>query len=243
MANIISLIVLICSFGVIFGYARPLYQGVTGSSNFADKSVKELKVDIKKYSEAFDRIREIEEIKGGLQTKYNSILEKDREKIVKALPEEVDVIRLIVDLNERTAVYGMSMKNISIEKGSSEPSYSRPGEMGGASGYNLPNVGLGFEVSSNYDNLISFLGDLEKSLRLLELSSVSISSVSDIDKSSQLVSGGEVKPTTKVLPSNVYSAKINIKSYYLPKIIDSASETLEGNNLNEDGTVPVRTAI
>jgi cell fate (sporulation/competence/biofilm development) regulator YlbF (YheA/YmcA/DUF963 family) len=103
MSNIISIIVLLCSFGIVFGYARPLYQGETGSSNFADKSVKELKSDIKKYSEAFDRIREVEEIKGGLQTKYNSISEIDREKISKSLPNEIDVIRLIVDLNERTS--------------------------------------------------------------------------------------------------------------------------------------------
>ncbi len=210
---------LLMSFGIVLGYAKPTYQKETGSSNFPDKSIKELKVDIEKYSQAFDRMREVEDIKGGLQTKYNLISEKDRERLVKSLPLEVDVIRLIVDLTERSSAYGMSLKSISINKSSSSnsSSYSRPGEIQNLNSVpKYPFVDLSFEVTGSYDNLVSFFGDLEKSLRLVELVSVGISSASSASPSASTPQS----TTPKTSVTNGYSAKITLRSYSLPDIIE-----------------------
>lgn len=205
---------LVASVGIVWGYAGPVYNGDTGAPDFSGKSIKELKIDIDKYNRAYDRLREIEEVKSGLQTRYNSISEKDREKLGKALPKEVDVIRLVVDMTNRASVYGMALKNIEIGKNSgSVPNYTRPGEtpLPGNSSSKYPYVDLAFDVTGSYANIVSLVGDLEKSLKAIDLSSVSINLPTLSNNTSNTKT---VAPTS----NNIYTAKIVLKSYYLPSL-------------------------
>lgn len=211
MNNIISSIMLIASLGIVWGYARPTYQAKTGAVEFSGKSIKELKIDIKKYKEAEEKIRQVEEKKDGLQTKYNSISEEDRDKLKKVLPKEIDMIRLIVDITTHASNYGMSLKNIEIGKGANSISnYSRPGDgsVPASIASKYPSADLGFEVNGSYSKIVDFLGSLEKSLRIVDLGSVSIGLPG--------VNSNTGSKTVAPISNNIYSAKIVLRSYYLP---------------------------
>jgi Tfp pilus assembly protein PilO len=212
MNNIVSIIMLVASLGIVWGYARPTYQGNTGAIDFSGKSIKELKVDIKKYNEAEEKIRKVEEKKDGLQTKYNSISEENRDKLKKVLPKEIDMIRLIVDITTHASNYGMALKNIEIGKGptSNVSNYSRPGEAPVSSSVSsrYPSADLGFEITGSYSKIVDFLGSLEKSLRIVDLSSVTIGlpGVNNVNTGNK---------TVAPVSNNIYLAKIVLRSYYL----------------------------
>src|SRR3989338_7722833 len=114
MSNIISTILPISSLGVFFGYINPAYGALTGAQELTGRSVKELKEERSRYIDAMNKTREIEDARKGLLSKYNGILIEDRERIEKLLPDHIDSVRLIIDINNVASQYWMTLKNITL---------------------------------------------------------------------------------------------------------------------------------
>lgn len=170
MSNIISVILILVSVGLFFGYINPTYQGATGSTVLAGKSVKELQVERERYTDALTKAREIELARTGLLEKYNAIAPEDKEKLQKLLPDHVDSVRLILDINTIAAQYGMTLKNITLTDAG-----EKSGKDEGLGPRDIREVPIEFKfsVSGTYDTLRSFLSDVERSLRLIDLRSLS----------------------------------------------------------------------
>ncbi|MDO8564711.1 MAG: type 4a pilus biogenesis protein PilO [bacterium] len=173
MSNVVSIILLVIGAGLFVGYINPTYRGATGSSVMAEKSVQELRLERVRYATALTKTREIEVARTGLLEKYNSIAEEDREKLQKLLPDHVDSVRLILDVNNIAAQYGMTLKNITLTDAGGED--SEDGELGPQEVRSEP-VEFKFSVSGTYDNLRSFLTDLEQSLRLIDIRNLTFTS-------------------------------------------------------------------
>jgi Tfp pilus assembly protein PilO len=165
-----SIIFILASLGLFFFYAVPKYNGKTGSSDFRVKSVKELKIDQTDYQGAIDKSREIEDVRNGLLTRFNSVSADNRLKISKVVPAQVDSVRLIIDVNTIAARYGLSLGGITItdspavKSSTTGPTAKEPGA-----------VEFGFSVSGGYDVFVAFLKDVERSLRILDLNSITVS--------------------------------------------------------------------
>lgn len=194
MNNIMSFIFILASLGMFFGFVRPHYSGETGSADLTGKSVKELQAEVDRYNAALEKTRQIEKVKDGLLAQYNSISETDRKNIVKLVPDYIDSVRLVLDTNSAASRYSMAMKDISITEQSlrksadttiisvsQEPQYAT--------------VSLGFSVIGTYENFLLFLRDLESSMRMIDISSISFSA----------------SETAK----NDYTFKVNFKTYRL----------------------------
>jgi len=85
------------------------------------------------------------------------------------LPDSIDNVKLIIDINQIAATRGMTIRNISI-KGN---------ENNLAIGPDTRSFGvatLGFSVTAPYKIFKDFVGDLEKSLRLIDVTALSFSS-------------------------------------------------------------------
>jgi len=80
-----SLIFILASLGIFFGFVRPHYSSEIGSADLSSKSVKELQAEVERYNAALEKTRQIEEVKNGLLTQYNSISEEDRKNITKLI--------------------------------------------------------------------------------------------------------------------------------------------------------------
>ena len=171
MSNLISTLLLLTSAAIFFGYINPTYRGVTGKTDYKERSVFELKEEWKKYDAAITKTREIETKRTGLLERYNAIALEDRERLEKLLPDHIDSVRLIIDINNIASQYGMTLKNITL---------SESGNNGGSAGENSigpsenqsEGVGLKFGILGSYENFRTFLADLEQSLRLVDVKTI-----------------------------------------------------------------------
>jgi len=93
----------------------------------------------------------------------------DVERINKVLPNNVDTVRLATDFDSIASKYGISIKNIqSIESKNSNSSTIIQSD---GKAYNAVDVNFSFVAS--YDNFRNFMQDIEKSLRIIDIESVS----------------------------------------------------------------------
>ena len=177
MNNLISILLLVASLGIYFGYSSPTYSGVTLSSDLNGKSIAELKEERARYLDALEMTREIEEVRIGLLAKYNNIPDASKESLEKLLPDHIDSVRLIIDVANIASQYGMTLKNIGLTDSDSEQEYVSD-TLGPQEGNTKP-VGLKFNVAGSYDNLRAFIKDLEISLRLVDISALAFTAGSD----------------------------------------------------------------
>ena len=151
-----------------------------------------------------------------LTAKYNTISQDNLNKIQKLLPDNIDNIRLILEIEKIASPYGITLKDIKYdasEKKSDTASKTTPSAIVGASpvsaqsgtkGYGIWD--LEFSTTSTYDNFMSFTKDLESNLRIVDISSISFSSdsVSSVGLATSAVSG-----------KDVYKYDFKIKTYWL----------------------------
>lgn len=179
MNNLISILLLVASLGIYFGYSRPTYSGVTLSTNLEGRSIAELKEERARYLDALEKTREIEEVRIGLLKEYNKIPDASKEKLEKLLPDHIDSVRLIIDVANRASQYDMTLKNIGLIDSDSDSGQENASETIGPQEGNTKTVGLKFNVAGSYDNLRAFIKDLEISLRLVDVSDLTFNAGSD----------------------------------------------------------------
>lgn len=203
-----SIIFILAALGISFGYTKPTYNSTTNSSDLTVKSIAELKMLQSEYQDALRKVAEIEEVRNGLLTKYNAISEDDRTKISKLMPDNIDSVRLVININNIASSYGMSLQDISF---SDSPNMSQGMDNNTqaviAHSKLYSYITFNFSVSGTYDNLMSFLGNLEKSLEITDVVSLSILAVSEKDGSSS------VKP--KLAEGQIYKMNLSTRVYYL----------------------------
>jgi len=179
-----------------FVFTSPLY-----------KDISTLKGEVSSYNEALDNSKALENERDKLTAKYNAISVDDLAKLQKLLPDNIDNIRLILEIEKVASPYGMVLKDVkydAIEKDTPKnAAVSQGGVQGGRTvltpqkDYGVWN--LSFSVSSTYNNFLNFTKDLENNLRIVDISSVSFSSDTD----------------AKTNPSGIYKYDFNIKTYWL----------------------------
>ncbi|HZS42635.1 MAG TPA: type 4a pilus biogenesis protein PilO [Candidatus Paceibacterota bacterium] len=156
MRGFISIILILAAGAVFYFGVDPLYQ-----------SAKLLKAESTQYSEALNNSSALRQVRNNLVAKYNAFDKASIDRLQKLLPDSVDNIRLILDMNGIAAKYGMSLKNIKISQ--LQTINSTPGTGANPVG----SIQLSFSVISPYENLQPFLKDLESSLRLVDVTNLS----------------------------------------------------------------------
>lgn len=166
--NIITpVILIIISFGAFFMYIDPNYRG----SNLGEgqRSVLDLQKEDAEYRSALNNTTAIRQKRDMLVTKMSEINPVDLEKLNKLLPDNVDNIKLVIDMNQIAKDHGLTLKNVKLDTAVK----ANPDKLG-ADNNKYGTVGLSFSVSSSYENFQNFLADLEKSLRLVEITELSV---------------------------------------------------------------------
>ena len=136
-------------------YTNPKYQ-----------STKALAAQNASYDEALTKSAELHKIRDELLSKRNSFSEIDVARLQEILPDNVDNIRLIIDINNIALKNGLTLTNVSLGD------IVKNGGAGGQSLVSASAIGsvkVGFTVGASYASFISFLHDLEHSLRLIDI--------------------------------------------------------------------------
>lgn len=159
---ILPIILIIISAGVFVIFIDPTY-----------KNIGALKEEKAQYDEARNKSKELRGIRDGLLEKYATFSENDIDRVKKMIPDNVDNVKLIMDINAIAANYGAIIRDIKLNAPEDTSEEARMG----AEDTKYGSVTLSFSMTSSYETFMSFITDLKDSLRLVDITDLSFSVV------------------------------------------------------------------
>lgn len=169
------------------------------------KSISLERGQVASYNEALDNSKALEAERDKLTQKYNSIDPENLSKLQKFLPDNVDNIRLILEIEKIASPYGMALKDVKYDATNDNVATS-PTIGVAKGGTNSLNKDYGtwnleFSTQGTYNNFNSFVKDLENNLRIVDISSI------------QFSSGGKIGLSPSLQEAYKYNFKI--RTYWL----------------------------
>ncbi len=167
MNLITPIILIIISIATFFGYIDPAYRGTDLSDGV--RSVQSLQAEQAEYQKALNNSNEIRRKRESLVQKRGEINPINLVKLQKLLPDNIDNIKLVIDIRNIAENHALTLKNIKLDTAVKEETNKL-----GQDNSKYGTVGLSFLVTSSYDNFQNFLTDLEKSQRLVDVTDLSV---------------------------------------------------------------------
>jgi|GEM_PF-2069183 len=146
MKNITSVLFILLTGFVGYFYLTPAYEGIMA-----------LRETEKEYNEALAVADEVESTTEKLLQKYNSLSLRDKDRLAKVVPDQMDMAQTLLDLD------GVADKNnINIRSVEHSVMPSRGVDA-------MDTASVTFSVDGTYDGLAGFIFDLEQSLQFFEI--------------------------------------------------------------------------
>lgn len=200
MRFILPIILIGVSVVIFFAFSNPTYN-----------DIKELRAQVDSYNEALDNSKSLENERDKLTFKENSFNPTDLIKLQKLLPENIDNIRLILEIEQIALPYGMVLKDVQYNTVKEESTETKTIQGGGSIQSAPQDYGiwdLAFSTTGTYSNFINFTKDLENNLRIVDISSIQFSS--------DTASRTSASSATVSAPANQsYKYDFKIKTYWL----------------------------
>ncbi len=176
---------ILLSAGIFFTYTQTAYTGL--------QATREVN---KAYAKAIANSKILIEKREQAVAAYNSIAPEDQERLEKILPDNVDVVRLIVDVRTLLSRRGITIKNIKtqydstlIGKGNeakANPNAQLVADDGSvvepAAEDSIEPVTVTVEFQAAYPLFVEVLKDMESSLRTMEVSKIELTPAEDLNK-------------------------------------------------------------
>lgn len=140
-----------------------------------------IRVTNNEYSTAISNAERLIKVRDRVLKDYNDIKEEDRDRLDKMVPNTVDNIRLIIDMNSIGLKHGFSLKNIKAnasksEKGANIAQTTRTSSQGDNTipTPTLDTVAVSFSVTATYQQFIDFMRDVEANLRIMDITKLTL---------------------------------------------------------------------
>lgn len=192
MKNFTPIFLIILSVAVFFTFIDPQYD-----------EVKELLAQKEENETMLELARKLAEERQKLQENYVQISEPEKRSLMKLIPDTVDNVRLILDINNIGESFGVQFTGINVTGG-------EDGEVPNINPTNptetIGTIGISFSVVATYDLFIEIMKDLEESLRIVDVRSLSISN-----------GGSQNNENNNGLPVDqiFYSYTVSLDTYWL----------------------------
>jgi hypothetical protein len=160
MNIIVSVIFLIASLGIFFGYIDPTYTNAESLSS-----------ELGQYENALSNSKQLLSQRDKLISKLNTFNQSDVNRLQTLIPDSVDSVSLIIELNSIASQFGMRIRNFT----QTAPS------QGGALGVAVTPYGtlpLTFTTTASFETFVAFLKAIENDLRLIDVTNITFSSAS-----------------------------------------------------------------
>lgn len=205
-----SIILVGIAIAVFFVYTNPTY-----------KKILLLKNEASTYEQALNSSNQFEKARDSINQRYQSFSKNDIDRLKLLLPDTVDNVRLVIDIEKIAKDSGLVFKKVSYDVKESikaktttpqsdpntqTPQAPQPVRLGVASEDSKPYgvFSVNFTVQGPYDQFLQFLKNLENSLRIVDVTSISFTSLES------------EKDSKKTSTSNsVYEYTVTIKTYWL----------------------------
>lgn len=202
MRSIIPIIFICLSIAGIFLYVKPMYTDTMG-----------LRADQASYSKALDNSKNLQKTRDNLITSFKAITPLDKDRVNRFLPNTVNNIQLILEIQQIANKHGLSIQNISFKPPMTDTEQAEIDAKANATVKNVKNAkvkdvalfgtfDLDFKTRADYDTFRAFVFDLEQNLRLIDIVSIDFA-IPVIGK--QAV---DIDP-------NIYDFSLKIKTYWL----------------------------
>lgn len=163
--NITALILIVLAGGIYFTFTKAKIAEL--------KSIQQVNAQ---YEQALLNAEKLVKLRDKVLAQYNNIPAEDRERLDKMLPDNVDNVRLIIDTNGVAARHNLRLQGIKTSAGNAGQAGAVPAPDAQISG--LPTtydtVTVSFGVTTDYQTFIAFLRDLEASLRIMDVSKITL---------------------------------------------------------------------
>ena len=168
--NITSIILIVLAIGIYFTYT-------SGQMSVLNS----IQAENNQYISAINNAKKLINLRDTVLNQYNAISDNDKIRLDDMVPSNVDNIRLMIDISGIAGRHGITATGITTSADTnasgptakSTPSTINPIAM---SGSGLSTVAISFSVTTTYANFISFLQDIERSLRVLDVTGITLSS-------------------------------------------------------------------
>jgi Tfp pilus assembly protein PilO len=199
MKFIFSISIIVISGALFFMVVNPLYS-----------SVSSLRTEVATYNVALDNSKQLQETRDQLVDTYKRIKSEDRDRLEHFLPNTVNNIKFILEVERIANLHSMSIKNIRFD--AHKPTETVTTANGNTTVItandpltNLPygTFPIEFTTEGDYDTFALFLKDLEHNLRLVDVKSLGFSVPPPTDK-----------PVLGFDP-NIYTYSLKVETYWL----------------------------
>ena len=169
--NITAIILIVLAGGIYVTFTSPRIDEVKAIRAINDQ-----------YTSAITNADKLVKVREEILKQYNSLSENDRTRLDKMLPNTVDNIRLIIDLNSIAVRKGFSLRNVkAVASGTSQkqaaPASAPQSSSGARIGIPTPildTVTISFSVSAPYQQFIELMKDLESNLRIMDMTHLTV---------------------------------------------------------------------
>lgn len=155
MRNVLPILLIIASAALFVTFIDPHYQSTKG-----------LQAQIATYDDALNKSKDLQKIRDQLLSRYNTFSSDNLDRLKLLLPDNVDNIRLVLDIDTIASHYGMAISNLKIAQS------SPTGQTFTGDTQDVQSVDLTFTVSADYNNFLKFIRDLEDSLRIVDIRTI-----------------------------------------------------------------------
>lgn len=161
MSKLTPFILIIFSIIAFFAFIDPEY-----------KKVKALRAEKARYDVVLAKARSLVKKRDDLQAKYREIPEKELVRINSMIPDNLDNVKLVLDIDRMAAAYGIKVKNIAVTDNKSSTVDPKKVVLSDAKLYDSATIT--FSVSAPYEIFLKFLRDLEDGLRIIDITSLTV---------------------------------------------------------------------
>jgi Tfp pilus assembly protein PilO len=184
MKSLMPITLVVISLGLFYLHISPQYDGV-----------KVLMAQEGEYQEALEKTEELANRRDELLTTYNSFSQDNLNRLARILPTEVNTVKLVTDLNALAGRYQTTLRRIEVMEEVVDNGQVIALDGDGPKLYYTTTIS--FQFSSSYENLVLFLKDLERSLQMVDVKSVTFDAPDE-----QTVTG-------------LYDYSVSIQTYWL----------------------------
>ncbi len=155
MKNVFPTILILAALGMFIFFTNPEYQ-----------KVKALQSDIASYDSALGKSQLVLKKRGELQAKYAQFAASDLDALTKLLPDHVDNVQLILDVNGIARKHNMAISKIKIDQATPQ---SAKDKVLGPSIKPYSSILVSFRTQATYADFVAFMKDIEQGLRLVDV--------------------------------------------------------------------------
>lgn len=176
MKNLTPFILIILAIGTFFFLIDPKY-----------KDIQQLNAQISENKQTLELARRLRAQRDDLRNKFNQISQRERQDLEKLLPDNVDNVRLIIDIETIADTVGILIKDIDIktpEQDSNQPRTAVAQEsvfdtsssaMRYVDSNKIGIITFSFTITTRYEDFLVFLEQLEESKRIVDIRSIELS--------------------------------------------------------------------